>query len=209
MSQILRNIINEIVKNDELHAKWLNTLSMMENTGAKKISASEHKINVSLMVLKHAAEEARHAYYMKKQIHKLGLASQFSDYSPAMLLSPLASLQYLNRLDVELCRYLKNDLQKNDRDLVFGAYLLVTYGIELRAGELYPIYQESLDTIHSRVNVKSVIAEEETHLEEMLSQMKLYFGDSWTKAAAFAEEVEKKYFNAWTTAMSRELELLD
>ncbi len=205
MNDILSNIIVEIVKDNELHAKWLNTLSMMENTGARKISASEHKTDVSLMVLKHAAEEARHAYYMKKQIGKLGLADDFRDYSPDLLISPLASLQYLNRLDVELCRYLKNDLKMSGRDLVFGAYLLVTYGIELRAGELYPIYQAVLSAAHSKVNVKSVIAEEETHLEEMLSQMKSFFGNEWTNVAKYAENVEKKYFKKWTKAINREL----
>jgi hypothetical protein len=205
MNDILSKIIVEIVKDNELHAKWLNTLSMMENTGAKKISASEHKIDVSLMVLKHAAEEARHAFYMKKLIGKLGLADVYKDYSPALLISPLASLQYLNRLDVELCRYLKNDLKKTGRDLVFGAYLLVTYGIELRAGELYPVYQEALSAAHSKVNVKSVIAEEETHLEEMLSQMKLFFGKDWEQIAGYAENIEKKYFEEWTTAIARQL----
>lgn len=208
MSDILKNIIAEIVKNDHLHAKWLNTLSMMENTGARKISASENKTHVTLMILKHAAEEARHAYYMKKQISKLGLSGKYIDYNPANLLSPLASLQYLNRMDVDLCRYLKHDLKFEDHDLVFGAYLLVTYGIELRAGELYPIYQQALDAVHSRVNVKSVIAEEETHLEEMLNQMKLFFGDTWPNAAAYAENIEKKYFNQWTNALNNELKSL-
>ena len=43
----------------------------MENAGAKKISASEDKEKVSLIILKHAAEEHRHAYYLKKQIAKI------------------------------------------------------------------------------------------------------------------------------------------
>jgi len=197
MNEKLKNIISDIIQNDEQHARWMNTLSMMENTGARKISASEHKNHVTLMILKHAAEEARHAFYLKKQISKVAPINQFNNYSAATLLSPITSLQYLNRLDIELCRYLKNDLKKSGRDLVYGAYLLVTYAIEVRAGELYPIYQEILDAHHSKVNVKSIIAEEETHLAEMLHQMKSFFGDSWHEAAAYSENVEAKYFDEW------------
>ena len=203
MNEELKNVITSIIQNDEKHAKWLNTLSMMENTGARKISASEHKTGVTLMVLKHAAEEARHAFYLKKQISKLAPINQFSDYSPTTLLSPLTSLQYLHRLDVELCRYLKNDLKKSGHDLVFGAYLLVTYAIEVRAGELYPIYQKILDAHHSKVNVKSIIAEEETHLEEMLHQMKSFFGETWNEAAEYSEKVERKYFDDWVDSIQK------
>ena len=67
----LYNLLDKIVQNNETHAKWLNTLSFMENAGARKISACEHATEVSLIHLKHAAEEHRHAYYLKKQILKI------------------------------------------------------------------------------------------------------------------------------------------
>ena len=44
---------------------------MMENTGARKISRFEHPVATDIIVLKHAAEEARHAYYLKKLIGKI------------------------------------------------------------------------------------------------------------------------------------------
>ena len=69
----MRATIERIVENPELHAKWLNTLSFMENCGARKISAGEDRVKTSLLQLKHAAEEHRHAYYLKKQIGKLGV----------------------------------------------------------------------------------------------------------------------------------------
>jgi hypothetical protein len=56
--------------------------------------------------------------------------------------------------------------------LRFAAYLLVTYAIEVRADEFYPIYQDALDNAAgSKVNVKSIILEEEGHLEEMINQL--------------------------------------
>lgn len=59
-------LLLEIVSDNDKHGRWLNTLSLMENSGARKISASEHKKEVTLIILKHAAEEHRHAYYLKK-----------------------------------------------------------------------------------------------------------------------------------------------
>ena len=64
----LETIIKKIVTDDVLHAKWLNTLSLMENTGARKISAGEHPLDVTLIVLKHAAEEARHAFHRLRRV---------------------------------------------------------------------------------------------------------------------------------------------
>jgi hypothetical protein len=198
-----KDILNTIVSDELLHAKWLNTLSMMENTGARKISASEHKSKVTLVVLKHAAEEARHAYYLKKQIAKID-AELCPDYSHEHLLSPWHSMAYLNMLDVELCRYLKKNLGLEGYDLKFGAYLLVTYAIEVRADELYPVYQEVLTTHQSRINVKSIIAEEETHLAEMQHQMKTFFSD-WETEAKKAAAIESGLFNNWVKELSEEL----
>ena len=99
---ILENIVNDNV----LHSKWLNTLSYMENAGAKKISASEHKEQVNLIILKHAAEEHRHAYYLKKQLDKLD-GNLCKTYTNDELLTPNHTKFYLNALDVAVCRYLK------------------------------------------------------------------------------------------------------
>lgn len=198
-----KQILETIVSDPQLHAKWLNTLSMMENTGARKISASEHKSKVTLVVLKHAAEEARHAYYLKKQIAKID-AELCPDYSREWLLSPWHSMAYLNALDVDVCRYLKHELGMKGYDLKFGAYLLVTYAIEVRADELYPAYQEVLSAQQSKVNVKSIIAEEETHLAEMLHQMKTFFTD-WEKHAEKAAAIESGLFNKWVRQLSEEL----
>ena len=128
----LTSILENIVNNNLLHAKWLNTLSYMENAGAKKISASEHKEQVTLLILKHAAEEHRHAYYLKKQLAKLD-ENTCKTYSNAELLAPNHTKYYLNTLDVFVCRYLKNQFSLSGYDLKFAAYLFVTYAIEVRA----------------------------------------------------------------------------
>ena len=119
----LATIVKKIVANDTLHAKWLNTLSLMENTGARKISAGEHPLDVTLIVLKHAAEEARHAFYLKKQIAKIK-EDGFENYQFSSLLAPIHSYQYLHALDVATSRYLKEKLNLNGNKLRYAAYLL-------------------------------------------------------------------------------------
>ncbi len=199
--QQLQEILDIIVPSDELHGKWLNSLSMMENTGARKISKYEHPVHTDIIVLKHAAEEARHAYYLKKQIGKLADVS-CPDYSYPYLLAPVESHHYLNMLDVEACRYLKNKLQLEGRALKHGAYLLVTYAIEVRADMLYGVYQKALTRYQSKVNVKSIILEEEGHLAEMERMLK-EFHPQWQELANDMCQVEDRLFNIWVTAIAK------
>jgi hypothetical protein len=196
-------LLSKIVSDSDKHARWLNTLSLMENSGARKISASEHKKDVTLIILKHAAEEHRHAYYLKKQISKLSIDA-CPTYADQYLLASSDSRYYLNLLDVLVCKYLKSTIQLSGNDLKFAAYLLVTYAIEVRADELYPIYQNVLDQASSKVNVKSIILEEEGHLEEMLVQLK-NFSPDWQKHADKAVEFETKLFKEWLNALEKDI----
>src|ERR1700743_4022911 len=192
-------LLSIIINNNQLHARWLNTLSLMENTGARKISASEDSETVTYIILKHAAEEHRHAFYLKKQIEKIK-AENCPTYANEYLIAPKSSKYYLNQLDVDVCRYLKRELGLKGKELRFAAYLLVTYAIEVRADELYPVYQEELDRVSSKINVKSIILEEEGHLEEMINQLK-HFSPEWQKHADVAVNIETRLFNDWVLAL--------
>jgi len=200
----LSTILPTIIADNELHARWLNTLSLMENTGARKISASEDPVTVTYIILKHAAEEHRHAFYLKKQIEKTG-EGLCPTYSGEYLLAPSYSKYYLNQLDVDVCRYLKKELGLTGRVLRFAAYLLVTYAIEVRADELYPVYQDALDAVGSKINVKSIILEEEGHLEEMINQLKTFSPD-WQYHAQKAVDIETGLFNDWVLELGNSLE---
>lgn len=199
----LNTLLPKIISNNQLHARWLNTLSLMENTGARKISASEDPLTVTYIILKHAAEEHRHAFYLKKQIEKAG-KELCPTYADQYLVAPAYSKYYLNVLDVEVSRYLKRELSLSGKELRFAAYLLVTYAIEVRADELYPVYQQALDNAGSKVNVKSIILEEEGHLEEMIAQLHKFSPD-WQRHADKAVEIETRLFNDWVVALGREI----
>ncbi len=200
----LKEVILKIVASPELHAKWLNSLSMMENVGARKISASEHDHLVDEIVLKHAAEEARHAYYLKSQIKKTGFEG-CKTYLMDELLAPVQSQQYLHALDTSISRYLKKNLNFSGNDLRYAAYLLVTYAIEVRADELYPVYEEVLRSIESKISVRMIVVEEQGHLEEMIQQMDDFFGN-WEAHGDFALSIEKKLFEKWMTAVATSIQ---
>jgi hypothetical protein len=101
---------------------------------------------------------------------------------------------------------LKQDLKLSGNALKYAAYLLVTYAIEVRADELYPAYQEALDEVSSKVNMKSIIVEEEGHLAEMIVQLK-EFSPEWEKHAQVACDIEKNLFEQWIVSIGTELGL--
>ncbi|WP_090150296.1 hypothetical protein [Dyadobacter soli] len=197
------HLIQRIVQQDQLHARWLNTLSFLENAGARKISACEDNTLVEIIQLKHAAEEHRHAYILKKQISKLAPAA-CPDYSNAHLFAPVSTRQYLAMLDIRCSRYLKKVFGLNGAQLRYAAYLFVTYLIEVRADELYPVYQRALSEASHSVTVKSIIAEEEGHLEEMTAQLSR-FSDDWEAHAEVLQEMEQVLFHQWLGSLESEL----
>jgi hypothetical protein len=106
-------------------------------------------------------------------------------------------------LDVEACRFLKRTLNLEGRALKHGAYLMVTYAIEVRADMLYGIYQEVLTKAGSKVNVKSIIAEEEGHLEEMQKMLEV-FHPEWRQLADEMCAREHHLFEQWIHAIGKE-----
>ncbi|BAV05403.1 hypothetical protein FLA_1410 [Filimonas lacunae] len=186
-----------------MHARWLNTLSFMENAGARKISACEHAEEVSIIQLKHAAEEHRHAYYLKKQITKLEVPF-CEGYAAADLLAPVYTRHFLHQLDIQTCKYLKKHFQLSPTGLKYAAYLFVTYAIEVRADMLYPVYQEVLTRNNQKVMVKSIILEEEGHLEEMIKQLE-GFAPDWEKYAKDVLAIEEQLYTAWVAVLHQEI----
>ncbi|TZF98594.1 hypothetical protein FW781_01310 (plasmid) [Chryseobacterium panacisoli] len=201
------HLLKKIVQEGSTHAKWLNTLSFMENAGARKISKCEHPTLVSQIQLKHAAEEHRHAYYLKKQIGKID-PELCKTYESTELLAPIATSQYLHSLDIKACRYLQEAFNLNKTDIKYAAYLFVTYAIEVRADELYPVYQQVLTEASSRIMVKSIILEEEGHLEEMINQLN-EFSPDWKEHAECILTIEKELHEEWINAITQEVAQLN
>lgn len=191
----LSPLLTRIVSSDELHAKWLNTLSFLENCGARKIAACEHPTLVKEEMLKHAAEEFRHAHYLKRQIQRIW-TRPMETYSLDSMLGGMATLHYLNALDLKTSRYLKGQTS-----LRAASYLLVTYAIEVRAAELYPIYDEILRSANSPIAVKSILLEEKEHLNEMRAGLK-NLPSGFTDAEQICA-IENSLYKIWLDSIER------
>ena len=150
-----------IVSRVDLHCRFLSLLSHLETCGFRKI-ASLCRDYPSKMVLKHAQEEARHAFFLRRQMDKLSLNPVARPF-----LGSVRGKNYLNAIDLEITRSCLKTVSLRGRKLQEIVYPLVTLVVERRAMKLYPIYQSLLEQYDSPVNVKSIIAEEEEHLNEM------------------------------------------
>ncbi|MFT5259853.1 MAG: hypothetical protein ACI9J2_002035 [Saprospiraceae bacterium] len=200
----LSRIIETFVSDDALHCRWINTLSLMENVGAQKIVKSEHPLAVNESMLKHAAEETRHAYYLKRQIKKLQPGACPS-FAPEYLVNARSSYQYLNLLDTRISRLLTEELGLQGRHLRQHAYVLVTYAIEVRADEVYGVYEGHLKSTNSPVSVRGIIAEEEQHLAEMEESISALFvdnSDTWCQKVIAEEQA---LHNDWLTGIESSL----
>jgi hypothetical protein len=202
----LREILLTLVSSNELHSKWINTLSYLENCGARKIAACEHPTQVKEEMLKHASEEFRHAHYLKRQIERVS-AAVIHDYSLPYLLGGMRCIHYLSLLDLKVSRFLSQTGAFSKSAIKEMAYLLVTYAIELRAEELYPIYEQILRKGGSKVTVKSILLEEQEHLSEMRKNIeKLKDGALYAKQACI---FEGELCQEWLQAIEKEIKAPD
>lgn len=194
-------LLPTIVSNDAFHARWLNSLALLENSGARKISAAQHSVHVDETILQHSVEEARHAWYLKRQIRKV-YPDGLRDFSPEFLLAPAETRHYLHKLDVGICRLLKQKLGSRGEGLRSQAYRLVTYAIEVQADRLYGSYEAVLSQAESDVSVRNIISEEEGHLEVMAVDIAEMFDDPawWIDRC---HEIESSIFDGWISAVER------
>ena len=195
----IRNLLERIISDRTIHERWLATLSYLENRGARKIMAFQPDRDLSLTMLRHAAEEARHAYFFKKQITRL--TDDVADCYP--LLGGHTGRRYLHRLDIGICRALKDGLGYHERMLKDASYLLTTLAIEERAAILYPLYHEVLAANNFKISLTGIINEEDNHLaeinEELAGQPEL------EPYAKMAREIENSLFDSFITAVDREV----
>lgn len=150
--------LERLIENPEAHARFMNMLSMLEHMGSRKIMVSQMDKPESLTedTLKHLAEEARHAYFFKRQAERFAKRA-LDGYRDENTMCRVPAAMYFGRLDAGISQ------QVTDED----AYPWVSLIIELRACWLYGIYQEVLERSSLKLSLKSLLAEEDMHLSEM------------------------------------------
>ncbi|GAB4192293.1 MAG: hypothetical protein Tsb0015_14470 [Simkaniaceae bacterium] len=198
----IKVLLQKIVSRPLWHAKFLNTLSYLENCGAKLIAGSQHPSMVPKEILKHAAEEFRHAYYLKAQLKKIEFYGRcLPTYQRHELLGGHKAKHYLYRLNIEISRFLKEKNISETHLKEFG-YLLVTYAIEKRAEQLYPLYQEVLQSMDSTVSVAGIIREELHHLAEISRELLETSANIWKRDVC---QIELAHFTLWQRQTMTEL----
>ncbi len=158
-----RVLLDGIVAAPQRHARMLNTLSLLEHMGSHKIMATQHSAAIDQATLRHVAEEAHHAFFMKRQAEKT--AERALEYVAGDLLAPSSARMYFQRLEGATVRAL------GDRRSVRAAYLYMSMIVEFRALWFYGLYEQALKRARHALSLKRVLGEEQAHLGDMAERL--------------------------------------
>lgn len=158
-----RSLLARVVADDARHARLVNTLSLLEHMGSHKIMATQHSAEIDQATLRHIAEEAQHAFFMKRQAEKI--AGRPLEYGAQDLLAPATARYYFQRLEAAMRRTLTR--QRSER----AVYLYMSMIVEFRALWFYGLYQQALRRAQHALSLKRVIGEERNHLAEMAERL--------------------------------------
>lgn len=162
-------ILARLIHHPGRHARFLNTLSLLEYIGVRKILKSQPAETLSAGMLEHVLEEARHAYVLKQLALRVGGEAVATYAAPALLCGEEAR-RYIQTLD----RSAEIDL-KESRLPAGGApavnYLYTTLLIEERAGAVYPLYEPLLAQVGLGGILAGIVREEEGHLTAVMRRV--------------------------------------
>ncbi len=158
-----RALLDGIVAEPKRHARMLNTLSLLEHMGSHKIMATQHSAAIDQPTLKHVAEEAHHAFFMKRQAEKT--AERALEYVAADLLAPSSARMYFQRLEGATVRALGPTRSTR------AAYLYMSMIVEFRALWFYGLYEQTLKRARHALSLKRVLGEEQAHLGDMAERL--------------------------------------
>lgn len=189
--------LKKVIEIPKLHGRFLNTLSLMEYIGSRKIMKSQQESHISEDVLAHASEEIRHALIFKKLAQKIS-GGEVPTYDEKFLVSSAQAKAYMQGID----RFGEKLLGVKDS---FKNYLLTTYVVEKRAQSVYPWYETELAALGYPGYMKSIVREEIGHLEQMEKQIKKYNLDENVISALFAHE--ESLYNAIIMSLAKEADI--
>ena len=156
----LKTFLSAVSADDQTHARFLNTLSMMEHMGARRIMLTQSNKALEQMTLKHMAEETRHAFFFKRQADRF--SGRTMEYEDADMIAPSFARMYFKRLE----SFIALDV-KDEPEPMRVAYLYMSMIIEFRAVWGFAIYQGLLEDRGLSMSLKSLLAEEQGHLSDM------------------------------------------
>jgi hypothetical protein len=189
-------VVSTLVKvagSKELHARFVNTLSLLEYIGARKILKSQNENRVSAELLAHVAEEIRHAQALKRVALKMS-EGQLEGYSERELVAGAEARAYIQAVDHT--PLLAGEVSRD----AWTAYLYTTLLIEERANRIYPLYEAILGQAGFPGVLRGILAEEEAHLSDIRRSIEA----TGNPELAPLREREEAAFQAWWNAVERE-----
>lgn len=191
----MKEVLAKIVQNHLLEAKWLNTLSLLEHMGARKINKSVGGDHPSFEILQHLQDETRHASVFKE------LSLFISDRQCSAYLCADEAISYFQMLDHTSSEWLTN---LTGQENSYQNYLLVTCLIERRAMKIYPLYKNSTRNPQIKEKLEKIIQEENSH--RYLIEKKV--GELFSKNLSTLDDclkIEENLFMTFSGSLRREL----
>lgn len=171
------------------HARFLNTLALLEHIGSRKIMVSQTGGPLGQHVLKHLAEETRHAFFFKRAAERL--ARRTLAFEAEDTIRPVAAMMYFGRLDASISAALGTPVHPE------VPYLYVSLIIELRAIWAYRLYHQVLSEQGMSLSLKSILAEEEMHLTQMLNRLEELNAAPQERVSGFAATEDRLFRQFW------------
>jgi rubrerythrin len=175
----MKQLLLKIISDQQIYARFLNTLSLLEYIGARKILKSQPQESIDATVLAHVTEELRHAQVLKRIALKKA-PDVCQTYQPEALFCGQEAVRYFQNLD----HAVEEILGEENR---WHAYLLTTMLIEQRATAFYKAFEAVLSEMGDTV-FRGILIEEEKHLHDVADLLAKVPGGNEKVAALKAME---------------------
>ena len=168
-------LLERIVPDAGLHARFVNTLARMEYVGVRKMLKSRRAERLDLDGIQHILDEAVHTLRLKKAAAALDAgAGAVRTFATTDTLAGDAGESYLQALD-HRAEEMLGDLAADRR--AEANYLLTSAAVEVRAQVFYPLYDRVLKDAQAGFSVAAIMKDEDRHLEEMASGLQAVLPD--------------------------------
>jgi len=197
----IERLLDRIVPDPKLHARFVNTLARLEYVGVRKILKSRRAERLDLAGIQHILDEAVHTLRLKKAAAALGTASgaDVGTFAADATLAGDAGETYLQALDRRAEEAL-GDLPELAR--AEANYLLTSAAVEVRAQVFYPIYERALKARNAGFSVAAISKDEDRHLEEMSDGLAAALPD-WQRRLEPVLAAEEALFSRFLGALEQ------
>lgn len=203
-AQRLGELLDRIIAQPGIHARFVNTLARLEYVGVRKMLKSRRAERLDLDGLQHLLDEAVHALRLKKIAVALATGSDVdvTTFSAADTLVGDAGERYFQELDRAAEAVLAGAPEPVRAET---NYLLTSAAIEVRAQMFYPLYESRLRAQGATFSVSSITKDESRHLADMAERLAAGLGD-WRSTLETVLAEEERLFAGFLDAIDQKLQ---